>query len=216
MYIFQPDRFLLDKQVKKFSRYVTGRVLDIGAGQVDRYSRYFSYDEYVRMDVEPRQGVDMLGSADAIPVSDESFDSIVCTQVFEHLERPQQAAREMARVLKPGGYAVVTVPQMNELHEEPHDFFRYTNFGLITLFTTAGFEVIGLDQRGGFFATVAQMKIRYLIDRFLLYQRPLLGKVLALYCSLYGKFGLFLDSIDKSAANRKHAIGWCVILKKHE
>ena len=130
MYIFQPDRYLLDKQIRKFSHYIKGKVLDVGAGEVNRYGKYFKFDEYIKMD--PRHGdkVDLVGSADNIPLDSESIDSIVCTQVFEHLENPQKSAEEIYRVLKKGGHVLLTVPQMNELHEEPYDFFRYTKFGL--------------------------------------------------------------------------------------
>lgn len=214
MVIFQPDRYLLNKQVKEVANYVTGQVLDVGAGEFNRYSKYFRYEKYVRMDTRVGNGVDLIGSADSIPFPDSSFDSIVCTQVFEHLEFPEKSAREIYRVLKPGGYLLVTVPQMNELHEEPNDFFRYTRFGLVSLFGRVGFEVVVQNQRGGFFATVAQIKIRYLIDRFSLYKSPLLGKILAPFLSLYGRVSLFADTIDQSVANRKHAIGWCFVFKK--
>lgn len=214
MYIFQPDRFLLDKQIREASKYITGRVLDIGAGEVDRYSHHFSFKEYVRMDIVSRDGVDIVGSADAIPLPDESFDAVVCTQVFEHLEHPEESATEIFRVLKSGGFLLVTAPQMNELHEEPYDFFRYTKYGLMSLFESKGFKVIELNQRGGFFSTMAQMKIRYVIDRFSLYKHPMMGKFFAPLCALYGKFSISLDSIDKSVANRKHSIGWCIVLQK--
>lgn len=214
MYIFQPDRFLLDKQIREASKYISGRVLDIGAGEVDRYSHHFVAKEYVRMDIVSRDGVDIVGSADAIPLPDESFDAVVCTQVFEHLEHPDESAREIFRILKPGGYLLITAPQMNELHEEPYDFFRYTKYGLASLFESKGFKTIKLEQRGGFFSTLAQMRIRYMIDRFSLYRRPLVGKIFAPCCALYGKFALFLDSLDESVANRKHSIGWCIVLQK--
>ncbi len=214
MYIFQPERYLLDKQIREAGKYITGRVLDVGAGEYGRYNQHFSYKEYVRMDTNHGDKVDLVGSADNIPLPDDSFDSVVCTQVFEHLKNPEKSAKEIYRVLKNGGYLLVTVPQTNELHEEPNDFFRYTKFGLESLFGTVGFKTVSLDQRGGFFATIAQMKIRYCIDRFSLYKRPILGKMFSPLISLYGKFSIWRDKVDKSVANRKHAIGWCIVLQK--
>lgn len=214
MYIFQPDRYLLDKQIKKAGKYITGRVLDVGAGEFNRYSGYFKFLEYVRMDPRHVEHADVVGSADNIPLPDQSFDSVVCTQVFEHLEFPEKSAHEIHRVLKTGGHLLVTVPQMNELHEEPYDFFRYTKFGLRSLFENAGFRVIEMDQRGGFFSTLTQMNIRYLIDRFCLYQRPVVGGVLSPIIKIVGKFSLWLDTADTSPANRKHTIGWCAVFEK--
>lgn len=214
MYIFQPDRFLLKKQIKAVSHYVRGEVLDVGAGGNDRYSNMFKYDKYLKMDVHEGDNVDVVGSAESIPFTEESFDSVVCTQVFEHLARPHICAKEIYRVLRKGGYAVITVPQMNELHEEPYDFFRYTKFGLEQLFSDVGFKMIECNQRGGFFTTIAQMKIRYCIDRFHLYDREVFGKIFNLFAKIYGVLVMWLDGIDKSKANTKHTIGWCIVLKK--
>jgi len=214
MYIFQPDRFLLDKQIKQVARFVTGKVLDVGAGEVNRYGKYFKCDEYIKMDPRHTEKADLVGSADNIPLPDESIDSVVCTQVFEHLENPQKSSDEIYRVLKKDGHLVVTVPQMNELHEEPYDFFRYTKFGLKSMFEKSGFEVVLVDQRGGYYSTIAQMRIRHMIDKFNLYKKPFMGNLFAPFCKMYGKFSIFLDSCDNSASNRKHAIGWCIVLKK--
>jgi len=214
MYIFQPDRVLLKEQIQRVSHYVSGRTLDVGAGTSDRYSgRFKGVSEYVRMDVNAGAGIDVIGTAYEIPFSDESFDSVVSTQVFEHLARPHDAAREIFRVLKPGGHVVVTVPQMNELHEEPHDYFRYTNFGLHALFEGAGFTVVDEDQRGFYYATIAQMRIRHWIDRFKLYERPLMGRIFGKWCLVYGHVMLWFDA-RSLGTDRKHAIGWCVVLKK--
>jgi len=158
--------------------------------------------------------VDLVGSADSIPLPDGTFDSVVCTQVFEHLEFPEKSAREIFRVMKLGGHLLLTVPQMNELHEEPYDFFRYTKFGLRSLFGNAGFTVVHESQRGGFFTTLAQMRIRYCIDRFSLYKKPIREKILAPFLSAYGRFSLWLDTLDTSVANKKHTIGWCFVFKK--
>jgi SAM-dependent methyltransferase len=215
-YIFQPDRYLLIQQIKRVAPYVRGRVLDVGAGEVDRYSHYFSFDTCTRMDVRHAKSVDIVGSADAIPLSSESMDSVICTQVFEHLSNPVKAAQEIYRVLAPGGVAIVTVPQTNELHEEPFDYFRYTRYGIKHIFESAGFETILEEQRGGFFSTVAQMRIRYCIDRFHLYRHPMLAKLVGFPLKLYGKWSIFLDSKDRSIANSKHAMGGCFVFNKEK
>ncbi|MHB0978197.1 MAG: class I SAM-dependent methyltransferase [Minisyncoccota bacterium] len=214
MYIFQPDRYLLDKQIRKFSHYIKGKVLDVGAGEVNRYGKYFKSDEYIKMDPRHVSHADLVGSADNIPLEAESIDSVVCTQVFEHLENPQKSAEEIYRVLKKGGYVLLTVPQMNELHEEPYDFFRYTKFGLKLMFEKVGFEVVEIDQRGGYYSTLAQMRIRHAIDKYSLYKNKFLGKIFAPICKVYGRVAVWLDGLDTSVSNTKHTIGWCIVLKK--
>lgn len=216
MYIFQPDRYLLEKQIKKFSHYVKGRVLDVGAGDYSRYHHLFSSDEYLKMDIKASDNVDVIASAEDIPFPAETFDSVICTQVFEHLNNPFKVAYEISRILKTGGVCLLTVPQTNELHEEPHDYFRYTKFGLEEIFNKVGLEIIEFDRRGGFFTLIAQLKIRYLLDRFKLHRRKFCGRAASKLFSIYGKFMMGLDKLDKSDANRKHTIGWCVILRKKE
>ncbi len=214
-YIFQPDRHILLEQVQKFSHYVKGTCLDVGAGHYNRYGKLFNVQKMIRMDVAHADTVDLVGSVDKIPLEANSVDSIVCTQVFEHIRYPDLGAQEMARVLKKGGYALVTVPQMNELHEEPHDYFRYTSFGLKRIFEDAGFSIVEMNQRGGFFCVISQIFIRYCMDSLHLHQRKILGRVFGKFALIAGKLALKLDSINTSTANRKHAIGWaCVIQKK--
>jgi len=214
MYIFQPDRYLLKQQVKKYSHYIKGKVLDVGAGKFSRYRSLFACDKYIKMDVEKSNNIDVLGSAENIPFDNETFDSIVCTQVFEHLKVPNKAAREIHRVLKKDGYCLITVPQINELHEEPNDYFRYTNFGIAEIFQRNGFQLIKCDQRGGFFTAISQMQIRYLIDKFDLYKKSLISRIFSKLARLYGGLMIWLDKIDQSKANKKHALGWLFIFKK--
>jgi SAM-dependent methyltransferase len=216
MYIFQPDRYLLRNQVASMAQYMRGLTLDIGAGERNRYGDLFDTSEYVTMDITEGPNVSIVGSIEDIPSPENSFDSIVCTQVLEHVPHPQKAVEEMFRVLKAGGFALITAPQFNELHEEPHDYFRYTPFGLESLFSEAGFTVVEKKQRGGYFSLRAQSAIRYALDRFHLHKRPILGWVFSKWFALYGRFMLWLDSVDASAANRKHAIGWLYVVRKSE
>lgn len=214
MYIFQPDRYLLEKQIKKASGHISGRVLDVGAGEFERYGGLFKCQEYIKMDIKQISNIDVVGSADNIPFADSSFESIICTQVFEHLADPLKASKEIYRVLKMGGKLLVTVPQWNELHSEPYDFWRYTEFGIRELFEKQGFKIVEINQRGGFFTTLAQINIRYLIDRFNLYGHPFWGRILNQFIKIFGKLMIGLDDFDTSRANRKHTIGWCAVFKK--
>ncbi len=214
MLIFQPDRYLLKIQVKKYSHFINGKVLDIGAGEFSRYQNLFRYIEYIKMDINDSSNIDVVGSADDIPFPNNTFDSVICTQVFEHLKNPNTAAKEIYRVLKNGGHLLITVPQTNELHEEPNDFFRYTNFGISEIFREIGFRLIAYEQRGGFFTTISQLQIRYLIDRLNLYQRAILGRIFNIFIRLYASIMIWFDKIDKSQANKKHTLGWIFIFQK--
>jgi SAM-dependent methyltransferase len=214
MYIYQIERELLNKQIKNASSYVSGAVLDVGAGNCDRYRHFFQYDKYVRMDIEKGENVDVVGSADNIPFSENGFDSIVCTQVFEHLKYPEKATKEMHRVLKNGGFVIITVPQTGALHEEPHDYWRFTKYGVMELFERNGFELVEYSQRGGFFVVIAQTFIRYMLDQFNLYERKFLGRISNCCFRILGVIAIKLDNFNDSEKNRRHAFGWCFVFKK--
>ena len=214
MNIFQPDRYLLKKQIKKYAHYINGVVLDVGSGDGERYKSFFKFDKYITLDINASHGADIIGSVEDIPAESESFDSVVSTQVLEHVKNSQKAIEEFYRVLKPGGHCLVTVPQSSELHEEPNDFFRFTKFGLEELFKKSGFKIILIDQRGGFWAAYFQIKIRYMIDLFRLNKIRLLRWFFHPFIWLSGWVAIIFDKIDKSEASRKHAIGWLIVAQK--
>ncbi len=214
MYIYQLDRILLKQQIARFSSYITGDVLDVGGGEKNRYQKLFTYKTYKRLDIYEGDDVDIVASADDIPCPDASFDSVLSTQVLEHVQYPEKVAQEMYRVLKEGGHALITAPQWNELHEEPHDYWRYTKFGLRDLFERNGFSTVVCDQRGGYFSNREQMRMRFLMDKYRLYKRPVLGRLAARIFKVRGFLALWRDRRDTSIANRKHAIGWCFVFKK--
>lgn len=137
------------------------RVLDAGAGD-SPYRELFAHCEYVASDWEgsPHPGArraDIVAPLDALPVADESFDGVLCTQVLEHVPDPAAALSELRRVLRPGAPLWLTVPFVGELHEEPHDFYRYTSYGLRTLCARAGLDVYDVQPLGGYFTTLAQL-----------------------------------------------------------
>jgi SAM-dependent methyltransferase len=103
-----------------------------------------------------------------IPVADQRYDFVLFNQVMEHVPDPRAVLTELFRVLKPGGKLIYTGPFFYEEHEQPYDFFRYTQFGVRQLFTEAGFAFEQLDWLEGYFGTVGyQMNCmaRYLPTR---------------------------------------------------
>ncbi|MFZ6718962.1 class I SAM-dependent methyltransferase [Undibacterium sp. Ji49W] len=160
------DRRLL-VQAKNFAR---GRLIDIGCG-IKPYQKIFAghVTEHVGVDhelsVHDKSNMDLLGTAYQIPVEDGSFDTAVCTAVLEHLEEPELALKECFRVLRPGGYAIYSVPFIWHLHEEPRDFYRFTKYGLEHIFKKAGFVIVELEALSGFWVTFGQLFV-YNLYRF--------------------------------------------------
>jgi len=90
-------------------------------------------------------------------VEDASFDVVLCTQVLEHVAEPALVLAELRRVLRDGGELWLTVPFVGELHEEPHDHYRYTSYGLQGLCERAGFGEVRTWPLGGYFTAMAQL-----------------------------------------------------------
>jgi SAM-dependent methyltransferase len=137
------------------------RVLDVGAGDAP-YRELFEHVEYVTTDWEQSphedaQAADVIAPGDDLPLDDESFDAVLCTQVLEHVPRPAAMLAELHRVLRPGGRLFLSAPLVWELHELPHDYFRYTAPGLESLASGAGFEDVHAEPRNDCFTTLAQL-----------------------------------------------------------
>ena len=132
------------------------RVLDAGAGECV-YRPLFEGRRYVAIDRGVGDGAWDYGKLDAtadlerIPFAAGSFELVLCTETLEHVARPQRVLAELRRVLKPGGTLALSVPFLQPLHQAPHDYYRYTPYGLRHLLAEAGFEVERLSAAGGFF-----------------------------------------------------------------
>jgi len=136
-------------------------VLDVGAGDAP-YRELFAHAAYRTTDwsasVHPgARAADVVAPIDRLPLDDGVADRVLCTQVLEHVAEPGTALRELARVLRPGGRLHLTAPLVWELHELPHDYYRYTAPGLEHLLVAAGFAEIEVRPRNDAFATLAQL-----------------------------------------------------------
>lgn len=142
------------------------RVLDVGAGGCP-YKPLFAHCEYVSQDAMPldeaqvRQGgygaIDLVCDASAIPVGDGAFDAVLCTEVLEHVPDPVAVVREIGRVLRPGGIALITAPLGSGLHQKPQHYHGgYTPWWHDRFLREAGFDAIDVRPNDGSFSHFAQ------------------------------------------------------------
>lgn len=144
---------LLQTVLPLIETHCHGRILDAGAGRgVYRQFLQKKADIYVGMDISHRHGLSVLGDVQRLPFSDCSFDIVFCSQVLEHVPEPWQALAEFRRVLKEGGHLILTVPHISWLHNEPHDYYRYTPHGLAHLLIREGFRSHEIAPAGGIFS----------------------------------------------------------------
>jgi SAM-dependent methyltransferase len=131
----------LEKFLKEYS--TNELILDIGAGRVETNHSYIQFfPNRHTIDIDAARMPDTVGDIHALPFNDCSFSFILCTEVLEHCHTPQKAIDEMYRVLKPGGKLVLTTRFVYPIHDAPHDYFRYTKYGLRHLFKNWNIEVI--------------------------------------------------------------------------
>lgn len=136
--------------------YARGDLLDLGCGEAPLYGIY-------RTLVTNITCVDWAGSLHAIrhadlladlnemcPLPDETFDTILCTDVIEHLKHPERLFMDAARMLKSGGHLIVGTPYLYPLHELPHDYFRCSASALEMMARDARLNVVELAPYGSY------------------------------------------------------------------
>jgi SAM-dependent methyltransferase len=149
--------------VSEFAGRLAGRamVLDAGAGETV-YARFFSRQRYCAVDLGVGNAAWDYGNLDAVadlarlPFRDGSFDACLNVVTLEHVREPAAVLAELRRVLKPSGRLLLIVPQEWEVHQAPHDYYRYTRFGVEYLLGKSGFEVSEIRPVGGYFRLLAR------------------------------------------------------------
>lgn len=149
------------KGIKENAAELQGYLLDFGCG-VKPYREYFKVDKYVGVDVinkghsHENEQIDIYFDGNHLPFKNEIFDSVFCSEVFEHIFDLEGVLRELSRVLKKGGAGLFTVPFAWDEHEIPYDFGRYSSYGIRFLLEKQGFEVVKLKKSTKFLETVFQ------------------------------------------------------------
>lgn len=197
----------LFKNIKLNSIFLNGSLLDFGCA-TKPYKKYITnITEYVGVDYkiegwEHRQKeVDFFYDGETIPFEDNRFDSMICTEVFEHVFNLERLLSECNRVLKPGATALITTPFMWEEHEVPYDYARYTPYALKHLYEKHGFEIVSHTKSGNNIKVISQFSINYFKNIFP--QNKVLKQLLLIpFIVFYNSLGLFFGAIlpnDKNA-----------------
>ncbi len=135
--------------------YAKGALVDLGCGKVPLYEAYKEYvTENICVDWENTLHKNELLDHECdlnkpLPLPDARFDTIILSDVLEHIQQPELLWLEMYRVMRPGGNILLNVPFFYGIHEAPYDYFRYTEFALRHFCELAGFEVLELHSIGG-------------------------------------------------------------------
>jgi SAM-dependent methyltransferase len=170
----------LRESVEGLARHATGTLLDVGVSE-GPYRALFEplVARYVGLEYPPsildkqpdlwnildraKASVDVFGDGNRLPFGDASFDTVLATEVLEHLPEPRRCVDEMARVLKPEGKLLLTIPFSQPLHELPSDYYRFTPSSLEHIVRAAGLEVESIEPRGNFASALGAMGSQWLL-----------------------------------------------------
>jgi len=211
-FYLSPTRASLIRQLSPLAeKVIHGRCLDAGAGRMAYAALLRRYaDDYIAMDIEWRPGLKAVGSAMAMPWRVETFDSVFCSQVLEHVPDPERAMSEFFRCLKPGGTIIVSAPHLSYLHNEPHDYFRYTKHGLRALLERAGFVEIETAAAGGLLSFLGH--IPSVIAKTILRPIPLIGQAAMLANGWYSRFIAWVD--ERVETRKIYALNYIAAARK--
>ncbi len=188
------------------------RVLDAGAGE-GQYADCFTRQKYIGVDLAIGDAewdysrLDAIADLTALPFREDSFDACLNIVTLEHVRDPQTVLREIHRVLKPGGKLLAVVPHEWEVHQAPHDYFRYTRYGMELLLQQAGFEELRIEPGGGYFRLLA----RRLLNGLQFFPAPLA----ALLALVVGPLAVALPALDFLDREGKFTLGYICWAKKH-
>ncbi len=181
---FQPSRlsllfnpyYLIRKglyqAIKRHAHTLTGNVLDYGCGR-QPYRDLLSADRIIGIDVpdrtspHPQKHADCLFDGLQLPLRNQVFDSLLATEVLEHLFQPQRVLSEWHRVLKPFGFVFLTTPFVWPEHDIPCDAVRYTRYGLESLLKQSGFRIIEATRTGSDCEVILQLMLVTLFEQYL-------------------------------------------------
>jgi len=153
----------IDDAVRRFAAELPegARVLDAGSGE-GQYAHYFRCNHYCGVDLGVGDAawdysrLDAIADLAALPFGAAQFEAALHMVTIEHVREPGCVLAEIARTVAPGGRLLLAAPHEWEVHQAPHDFFRFTRHGLEYLLDKAGFEVIRMDPAGGYFRLLAR------------------------------------------------------------
>jgi SAM-dependent methyltransferase len=159
----------LEKTLKKIP--AGSKILDAGAGEC-QFKKFCSHLNYTSQDFAQYNGegnvglqtgtwdnskLDIVSDITSIPRPDASFDAVMCTEVLEHVPDPVAAITELNRLLKPGGYLLITAPFASLTHFAPYHFASGLNrFFYEHHLGKMGYNFIDLSLNGNYFEVVAQ------------------------------------------------------------
>jgi SAM-dependent methyltransferase len=205
----------VEHSVETFARSLKpgARVLDAGAGE-SQYKNHFLQQRYTAVDLAvgdqgwDYSSLDAIADLGALPFPKAAFDACINIVTLEHVKEPASVLAELARMLRPGGRLLLVAPHEWEEHQQPHDYFRYTRYGLEYLLRQAGFAIEEIRPAGGFFRLLS----RRLLNSLQFFPGPLI----LVGAMFFAPPALILPLFDWLDRRRNFTLGYICVARKQE
>ena len=143
------------------------KILLVGSGgriasQLHKYALKKSFS-VLSVDIDVSRNPDIVGDICSYDFNDDKYDVIIMAEVLEHFHNPQKAVENIYRVLNKGGRVIITVPFIFPMHDRPHDYFRFTRYGLELLFKD--FDSISIKDRNNWGEAISILMVRHAIEK---------------------------------------------------
>lgn len=192
----------LYKIIKRYSASLEGKILDYGCGN-SPYESLFPNCEYYGIDISLKHESDHFRKFDGktIPFENNYFDSVICTEVIEHVSDEVFLLQEIYRVMKPNGVLLMTVPFFWEEHGHPDDYRRFTADGIKSLLEKQGLNVLASNKTTRTTASIFQIISSRFYNRFSVSNFYLNTLITMVFIAPLNMFGLFCSNLFKGSRN---------------
>lgn len=186
-------RYILDKKLSEINFF--GRVLDIGGKRTGRRGSFIPplsrVDAWEYLNIDPSTEPDYLCSAENITAINHTYNFVLLAETLEHLENPEKVLVEITRILKSGGYLIMTIPFLYQIHGDPSDFQRWTADKISLEIDKAGLIKKEIEPMGGLIAVISDI-IYGACSSYSFYH-----KIIRVILYLLMPIGLVFDSYNK-------------------
>ena len=206
------------KKYEKNIHYFKGNLIDLGCGKApffilykDKVKNPFLVDWSGNDNKKPNSCIDLNHDlTKKLPLSDNTFNTAILSDVLEHIPEPQKLINEIHRILKPESYLIMNTPFFYPLHEEPNDYYRYTRYALEYMCKNAGFKKVNIEVVGGIVEIIFDILMK------ILSKLPYIGLILNwLIILFYTILSLTkIKHVINATSKGKYPLGYFCILQK--
>ncbi len=155
----------LHQQFEQIS--ANAQVLNVGAGGdiAKTLMQYAAQQRFkvISLDIDKKRQADIIGDICVHDFKEQRFDVVIMAEVLEHLHSPHLALENVHRILKENGRLIITVPFIFPIHDQPHDYYRYTRYGLEYLLRH--FRDVSINERNSWTESIDVLSARLIMDK---------------------------------------------------